>query len=242
MQKIKCVALGNYVARQTELLIRYTTNKFPSVYVPTVFQNASVDVTIDGELYELNLWSTAGQDDYDRLRPLSFPQTDIFLVLFSVGHPSSLEIALTKFLPEIKHHCPTTPFLLVGTRTDLRNTTEVHDDFTGTSETCLPSKFGSIIANRIGAVLYKECSAFTGEGVKDVMDHAVRAALNLKNIKMSRDKISDHGYPVGMDHEWRDAYTASTVSLFVSTRKIVIINLWLHLVQIQLQCIFLVSV
>ena len=224
MQTIKCVIVGTPVSHKTQLLIRYTTGKFPSEYVPTVFDNYSVTVMIDGEPYTLGLFDTAGQEEYDRLRPLSYPQTDIFLVLFSVGHPSSLEIAFTKFLPEIKHHCPTTPFLLVGTRTDLRNTAEVHDDFTGTSETCLPSKFGSIIAHRIGAVLYKECSAFTGEGVKDVMDHAVQAALNLKNIKMSQDKISDHGYPVGMDHEWRDTYTASTVSLFVS-RKIVIINL-----------------
>lgn len=32
-----------------------------------------------------------GQEDYDRLRPLSYPQTDVFLVCFSVVSPSSFE-------------------------------------------------------------------------------------------------------------------------------------------------------
>lgn len=69
----------------------YTTNKFPSEYVPTVFDNYAVTVMIGGEPYTLGLFDTAGQEDYDRLRPLSYPQTDVFLVCFSVVSPSSFE-------------------------------------------------------------------------------------------------------------------------------------------------------
>ena len=76
---------------------------------------------IGGEPYTLGLFDTAGQEDYDRLRPLSYPQTDVFLVCFSVVSPSSFENVKEKWVPEITHHCQKTPFLLVGTQIDLRD-------------------------------------------------------------------------------------------------------------------------
>ena len=86
-----------------------------------VFDNYAVTVMIGGEPYTLGLFDTAGQEDYDRLRPLSYPQTDVFLVCFSVVSPSSFENVKEKWVPEITHHCQKTPFLLVGTQIDLRD-------------------------------------------------------------------------------------------------------------------------
>lgn len=120
MQTIKCVVVGDGAVGKTCLLISYTTNKFPQEYVPTVFDNYAVTVMIGNEPYTLGLFDTAGQEDYDRLRPLSYPQTDIFLVCFSVVVPSSFENVKDKWVPEIRHHCPKTAFLLVGTQSDLR--------------------------------------------------------------------------------------------------------------------------
>ena len=61
------------------------------VYVPTVFENYVADIEIDGKAIELALWDTAGQEDYDRLRPLSYPDTNVLLICFSVDSPDSLE-------------------------------------------------------------------------------------------------------------------------------------------------------
>ena len=70
-----------------------------SCFFLQVFDNYAVTVMIGGEPYTLGLFDTAGQEDYDRLRPLSYPQTDVFLVCFSVVSPSSFENVKEKVRP-----------------------------------------------------------------------------------------------------------------------------------------------
>ncbi len=89
-------------------------NAFPGEYIPTVFDDYAANIMVDGKVVSLGLWDTAGQAEYDRLRPLSYPGTDVFLVCFSIASPSSYESITAKWIPEIKEHCPTVPFLLVG--------------------------------------------------------------------------------------------------------------------------------
>ncbi|KRX44862.1 DNA replication licensing factor mcm7 [Trichinella murrelli] len=177
MQTIKCVVVGDGAVGKTCLLISYTTNKFPSEYVPTVFDNYAVTVMIGGEPYTLGLFDTAGQEDYDRLRPLSYPQTDVFLVCFSVVSPSSYENVKEKWVPEITHHCAKTPFLLAGTQIDLREDSSVLDKLSKNKQKPITVEQGEKLAKELKAVKYVECSALTQKGLKNVFDEAILAAL-----------------------------------------------------------------
>eukprot|EP00298_Acanthocystis_sp_HF-20_P004924 c15231_g1_i1.p1 GENE.c15231_g1_i1~~c15231_g1_i1.p1 ORF type:complete len:134 (-),score=27.52 c15231_g1_i1:163-528(-) len=110
---IKCVLVGDEVAQKTRMLISFTTSMLPAEHIPTVFENYSVNLIVDGKPVSLGMWDTAGSDDYDRLRPLSYPQTDIFLICFSVGDRTSFINIKSKWIPEIKHYSPNVPILLL---------------------------------------------------------------------------------------------------------------------------------
>ncbi|KAI5840981.1 small GTPase CDC42 [Morchella snyderi] len=174
---IKCVVVGDGAVGKTCLLISYTTNKFPSEYVPTVFDNYAVTVMIGDEPYTLGLFDTAGQEDYDRLRPLSYPQTDVFLICFSVNSPPSFENVKEKWLPEVRHHCPGVPCLIVGTQVDLRDDPGVIEKLAKQRQAPISYKQGEQLAKDLSAVKYVECSALTQKGLKNVFDEAIVAAL-----------------------------------------------------------------
>lgn len=186
MQTLKCVVVGDGAVGKTCLLISYTTNQFPADYVPTVFDNYAVTVMIGDEPYTLGLFDTAGQEDYDRLRPLSYPSTDVFLVCFSVISPPSFENVKEKWFPEVHHHCPGVPCLVVGTQIDLRDDKVIIEKLRRQRLRPITSEQGSRLARELKAVKYVECSALTQRGLKNVFDEAIVAALEPPVIKKSK--------------------------------------------------------
>ena len=129
-----------------------------------------ISFRIGDEPYTLGLFDTAGQEDYDRLRPLSYPQTDVFLVCFSVTSPASFENVREKWFPEVHHHCPGVPCLIVGTQTDLRDDPQVRDKLAKQRMQPVRKEDGERMAKELGAVKYVECSALTQYKLKDVFD------------------------------------------------------------------------
>jgi len=200
MKSIKVTVVGDVGVGKTCLLITYTTHEFPGEHSPKTYDNYSSNVLMDGKPINLSLWDTAGQDEYDKLRPLSYPQTDIFLICFSLTDPATLENVRSKWNPEVVHHCPNTPIILVGTKSDLRDAElkklpvsvgaigrrlsraegkmdsvqKIQEQRRATS---IEHVLGIAMAKEIDAVKYVECSALTKKNLNIVFDEAIRCVL-----------------------------------------------------------------
>jgi len=176
-QTIKLVVIGDGAVGKTCLLISYAKKEFPKDYIPTVFDNYVVNLTAGEQNIELGLWDTAGQEEYDRLRPLSYANANVFLLCFSVMSPVSFENVTAKWYPELMHFCPEVPFILVGTKSDVRNSHAELERLKESGQSPVDVKQAQDLAVKIKAIKYMECSAKTQENLKDVFDEAVRAVL-----------------------------------------------------------------
>jgi Ras family protein A len=173
----KLVIVGDGACGKTCLLIVFSKGMFPEVYVPTVFENYVADVDVDGKRVELALWDTAGQEDYDRLRPLSYPDSHVILICFAIDSPDSLDNVQEKWISEVLHFCNGLPIILVGCKKDLRYDQRTIQELSKTSQKPVTEQEGQAVATKIGAKHYMECSSRTGEGVREVFQVATRAAL-----------------------------------------------------------------
>lgn len=120
--------------------------------MPTVFENYVADVEVDGKHVELALWDTAGQEDYDRLRPLSYPDSHVILICFATDSPDSLDNVQEKvrvsspllfvfadrsppqWISEVMHFCAGLPIILVGCKKDLRRDPRVIEELRKTGQ------------------------------------------------------------------------------------------------------------
>jgi small GTP-binding protein len=194
MKHIKCVVVGDGAVGKTCLLLSYTTNAFPGEYIPTVFDNYSANVMVEDQQINLQLWDTAGQEDYKKLRPLSYPQTDVFVICFSLVAPTSLENVQNMWVPEVKEHCPTTPYILVGMKSDLRDQFNEHaDEFRSKGWEPVSASAAEAMKKAVNAQTYIECSARMQYNLKEVFEAAIKVVLHPPSAAPVKDSGGEGG-------------------------------------------------
>ena len=177
VNQVKCVVVGDGAVGKTCMMISYTENHFPVSYVPTVFDNYEALINVNGKEVNFSLWDTAGQEGYARIRSLSYPKTDVFLLCFSVAHHYSFDNVTENWLVELRHHCPQAPIILVGTKSDLRESPKALEELQKTGLKLVTTEEAQQLATKIKAVKYMECSALTRKGLKDVFDTALTTVV-----------------------------------------------------------------
>uniref|UniRef100_A0A4W3HB76 Ras homolog family member J n=1 Tax=Callorhinchus milii TaxID=7868 RepID=A0A4W3HB76_CALMI len=143
----------------------------------------AVTITVGGMQHLLGLYDTAGQEDYNQLRPFSYPNTDVFLICFSVVNPASYHNVQEEWVPELKACMPHVPYVLIGTQIDLRDDPKTLARLIHMKEKPITYEQGVKLAKEIGAQCYLECSALTQKGLKAVFDEAILTVFNPKKRK-----------------------------------------------------------
>jgi len=178
--EVKCVVVGDGAVGKTCMLISYTEGRFPKEYVPTVFDNYEATIIVEGKEVKFSLWDTAGQEGYARIRTLSYPKTDIFLLCFAVVNYPSFVNVKDRWYTEIKHHCPNTPIILVGTKTDLREDPATLEELAKQEKKPITQADADAMAKELGALCALECSALSTNGLKNVFDQALTSVVMKK--------------------------------------------------------------
>lgn len=178
--RVKLVVVGDGAVGKTSLLISYATNNFPTDYVPTVFENYTARKKRGEETILLHLWDTAGQEEYDRLRPLSYPGADVVLLCFSTVSQASYDAIRDKWAPEVNHYIHEVPHLLVGTKIDLREAQ--HPDPNSGKFEPITLEMGHSMAKQIKAAKYLEVSSKTRQGLEEVFAQAIDLVLEMRGI------------------------------------------------------------
>nr|CAD2151480.1 unnamed protein product [Meloidogyne enterolobii] len=184
----KLVIVGDGACGKTCLLIVFSKDDFPEVYVPTVFENYVADIEVDQRQVELALWDTAGQEDYDRLRPLSYPDTNVILMCFSIDSPDSLENIIEKWTPEVRHFCPNVPIILVGNKKDLRNDPQTLKELAKSKQEPVNSEAAQAVAQQIGAYAYLNVRLNIRREFKKFLK-LLHVQLFNKRVKSERDVL-----------------------------------------------------
>lgn len=172
---MKVVVVGDGGCGKTCLLVLYAQQEFPEVYVPTVFENYVTNVIApNNKVIELALWDTAGQEEYDRLRPLLYPNVDVLLVCFSLELVVSLQNVKDTWFPEVSHFCPGIPVILVGTKADLALD--------------IPPDFPIQVATDINAIGYIQCLAKLNFNINTVFNFALHHFQKQMELQEQMDK------------------------------------------------------
>lgn len=187
----KVVVLGDGACGKTSLLHVFARGHFPQVYEPTVFENHMQEVVVEDQIVELALWDTAGQEEFDRLRSLSYADTHVIMLCFSVDQPTSLENTESKWLDEIVEHCPGVKICLVALKCDLRDDPRTQNNLANYGLRPVDYEQGLAAARRLRASRYLECSAKHNRGVQEAFQEVARVSIKSKSMGLTRNSLRD---------------------------------------------------
>ncbi|EDR00290.1 uncharacterized protein LACBIDRAFT_192093 [Laccaria bicolor S238N-H82] len=174
----KLVIVGDHETGKTSLFTAFALGRFPEKYVPSIFEAFVADRKVNGYDVELALWDTmAGTPDFDRIRPLNYPDTHVVLLCFSVDSQESFDGIEEHWIKELRHFLPFIPILLVATKTDLRYDAQVVNKLSHSGRHLITPEEGSMLARKIGATHYCETSAKQILGVQDTFHRAMQATV-----------------------------------------------------------------
>ena len=142
-----------------------------------------------GNPCELLFTNITGEENY-MLRVAMYMGADVTLLCYSVDCQKSFANISNKWFPEVKSHCPKTPVILVGLRRN--DETEQSSHKLHENRPVVTVNSGKKLRSAIGASDFMECSALKGEGVEDVLESAIKAAL--KNRKKEQLKRRLRGF------------------------------------------------
>jgi small GTP-binding protein len=166
----KCLLQGDESVGKCNLLYSLQGGTYPPQYVPTVFDNWTTSKFYGygvPKQVELGWWNTSGQEGYSVLRVLSYPDTNVCILMFDVANPDALARVESMWTPEIRHHIPGAPILLLGTKIDLRENHLVVQKLHDLGKTIVSTEEGIAFAKRLKCVTYHEISSFTGKGIQE---------------------------------------------------------------------------
>ncbi|CAL5984487.1 Rac/Rho-like_protein [Hexamita inflata] len=159
---MKIVAVGDGAVGKTSLIIVHYQHVFPFEYIPTILDIEMSTIVRNKKNIQYQLWDTAGAEDYDRLRPLAYPETDVFFLCYAIDSRTSFENITAKWIIEVRHHMPTTPIILVGTKEDLRHQPNV-----------VSVQEAEQVAKQIGAYAHILCSSLNSYNINLLLSTAL---------------------------------------------------------------------
>jgi small GTP-binding protein len=187
----KLVVVGDGMCGKTCLLYAFKDDDFNPNHAPTIFDTYAAEIKVNGKTVTKNqiIFSSISKT-YFFCRPLSYPDTNVVLICFSVGNSASAVNVSDKWSPEIRHFCDQCPIILVACKTDLRTNPQTIAKLKLDGAKPVTTEFGQRLATQIKADAYMECSAKTREGVQELFMLAARLSLEKRSRRRKHPKCA----------------------------------------------------
>lgn len=180
---IKVFLVGDHSTGKTLIAIKFTSGFVPDGYIPTSTNYVAHKEVFEGAEVSLGVLDAPRDgESAASLRALGYPGTDVLLICCSVVEPQSFKSIEKIWIPEMERYAPNTPFIIVGTKTDLRPDSDAISHPQQTQE-LMPrnSEEGKALAKRVGAVTYMETSVRRSEGIHELFQEAIRVGLQRRS-------------------------------------------------------------